>query len=109
MLVRKVRFNYSEDFATVIPGYTPATDYFGQANDFSRPGWDFVAGFQPGNEWFDRAVADPNDPWITKSFFLNQESIRNYTQNYDARLTICLLYTSPSPRDATLSRMPSSA
>ena len=23
--------------------------------------------------------------------------------------TICLLYTSPSPRDATLSRMPSSA
>ena len=24
-------------------------------------------------------------------------------------LTVCLLYTSPSPRDATLSRMPSSA
>ena len=27
----------------------------------------------------------------------------------DAERTICLLYTSPSPRDATLSRMPSSA
>ena len=26
-----------------------------------------------------------------------------------AKDTICLLYTSPSPRDATLSRMPSSA
>ena len=26
-----------------------------------------------------------------------------------ARANICLLYTSPSPRDATLSRMPSSA
>ena len=26
-----------------------------------------------------------------------------------ARLGVCLLYTSPSPRDATLSRMPSSA
>ena len=25
------------------------------------------------------------------------------------RLSLCLLYTSPSPRDATLSRMPSSA
>ena len=25
------------------------------------------------------------------------------------RLSFCLLYTSPSPRDATLSRMPSSA
>ena len=27
----------------------------------------------------------------------------------NARLNDCLLYTSPSPRDATLSRMPSSA
>ena len=27
----------------------------------------------------------------------------------DGSVTICLLYTSPSPRDATLSRMPSSA
>ena len=26
-----------------------------------------------------------------------------------SKLIICLLYTSPSPRDATLSRMPSSA
>ena len=29
--------------------------------------------------------------------------------NGDAILQACLLYTSPSPRDATLSRMPSSA
>ena len=28
---------------------------------------------------------------------------------YEAHVTHCLLYTSPSPRDATLSRMPSSA
>ena len=27
----------------------------------------------------------------------------------DSRVRTCLLYTSPSPRDATLSRMPSSA
>ena len=29
--------------------------------------------------------------------------------SYDAELSICLLYTSPSPRDGLLSRMPSSA
>ena len=29
--------------------------------------------------------------------------------NHNSMLLICLLYTSPSPRDATLSRMPSSA
>ena len=28
---------------------------------------------------------------------------------YPRNISICLLYTSPSPRDATLSRMPSSA
>ena len=29
--------------------------------------------------------------------------------NYDETATVCLLYTSPSPRDRTRSRMPSSA
>ena len=29
--------------------------------------------------------------------------------NYNSSLSICLLYTSPSPRDGLLSRMPSSA
>ena len=29
--------------------------------------------------------------------------------DFDALPELCLLYTSPSPRDATLSRMPSSA
>ena len=38
-------------------------------------------------------------------------SIFNYdlTSNDNEQLKGCLLYTSPSPRDATLSRMPSSA
>ena len=32
-----------------------------------------------------------------------------YDVEVDGKLYSCLLYTSPSPRDATLSRMPSSA
>ena len=35
-------------------------------------------------------------------------AIRDYLINQEI-YDICLLYTSPSPRDATLSRMPSSA
>ena len=35
--------------------------------------------------------------------------VRNYGRDYEAYVYACLLYTSPSPRDATLSRMPSSA
>ena len=41
------------------------------------------------------------------SDLLYHEIFRNYSRN--RRLGFCLLYTSPSPRDATLSRMPSSA
>ena len=32
-----------------------------------------------------------------------------YVVDFLPKIKICLLYTSPSPRDATLSRMPSSA
>ena len=35
--------------------------------------------------------------------------VRGAINDIDTLVTICLLYTSPSPRDATLSRMPSSA
>ena len=44
-----------------------------------------------------RGVTDHIEPNV--SFLLNDEEL----------YTTCLLYTSPSPRDATLSRMPSSA
>ena len=38
-----------------------------------------------------------------------QIKIQDYLVKRNGKLGICLLYTSPSPRDATLSRMPSSA
>ena len=45
-----------------------------------------------------------------KIFDLNFPDDLKVSGNNDTRiLWICLLYTSPSPRDATLSRMPSSA
>mgnify|MGYP003315053291 CR=1 FL=1 len=37
------------------------------------------------------------------------EALRDWVANVNDTFYICLLYTSPSPRDATLSRMPSSA
>ena len=38
----------------------------------------------------------------------NDKDIKSIV-NYGTIVKLCLLYTSPSPRDATLSRMPSSA
>ena len=40
---------------------------------------------------------------------LDSKGSEFYQQMYDERLSACLLYTSPSPRDQRGSRMPSSA
>ena len=45
---------------------------------------------------------DLSKSFLTKKTLPNQVSIQE-------GFNVCLLYTSPSPRDATLSRMPSSA
>ena len=46
--------------------------------------------------------------WEMKLVDRNVREVTDEEWNW-AELVICLLYTSPSPRDATLSRMPSSA
>ena len=54
---------------------------------------------------------EPNlDPNLTieETIFASDNTTLKAIQFYEQAL-LCLLYTSPSPRDATLSRMPSSA
>ena len=60
---------------------------------------------------FNEEFARKTIPFIQPDFFEQRtdkilfEEIVSFITKYDS----CLLYTSPSPRDATLSRMPSSA
>ena len=42
-------------------------------------------------------------------FLVMDESDMNQAKGLESTVPICLLYTSPSPRDGLLSRMPSSA
>ena len=48
-----------------------------------------------------------NDKKSTANYRVQETDIIQLFKDYSGK--ICLLYTSPSPRDATLSRMPSSA
>lgn len=85
MLVRKARFTYSENFGTVVPGFTPDAHLMGLSQGFNAPGWAFVAGVQPNTEWLFNAAANG---WITQRPELNQQVTRNYTQNADIAVTI---------------------
>ena len=48
----------------------------------------------------------PNETWARRVSGVYGNELAN---QFPERAHACLLYTSPSPRDATLSRMPSSA
>ena len=71
--------------------------------------------------WEDQASFMDKPPWdkdkilkltVATDFDDNLKELQfsNHSlKKENSKLTVCLLYTSPSPRDATLSRMPSSA
>ena len=53
------------------------------------------------------------EPWLTVGndsiIVLDMNKVITITETHDEQYISCLLYTSPSPRDRTRSRMPSSA
>ena len=52
-----------------------------------------------------KQVVDKTVDWTAEAL----EDVEGTANRLKAQASNCLLYTSPSPRDATLSRMPSSA
>ena len=81
-------------------------DFHRQAQDFASSQnrtYNITDFYQPGTPRFDSLF---NDIVSRKN-----NSIENGTKFFDksALFHVCLLYTSPSPRDRTRSRMPSSA
>ncbi|MDX1666021.1 MAG: cell surface protein SprA, partial [Saprospiraceae bacterium] len=83
--IRRARFNYSENFATVIPGFMPVSSMMGMSQGFEAPGWDFVAGWQPrireleesaygtSQDWLAQAA---DKGWITGNVFLQREVVQ---------------------------------
>ena len=70
--------------------------------------------FQSGQDCYDFIIRQPEFEWEVHPELSVMNPITSQLQTFEivytpTGITICLLYTSPSPRDATLSRMPSSA
>ena len=74
---------------------------------FFEPSWPGTGPFQPSIRPFHRLLPDHVE--IASFPYRVSVWVGLFPLPSESPLTTCLLYTSPSPRDATLSRMPSSA
>ena len=91
-----------------LPGFGPIA-----ANFSVSPNEDCITTIDPTIQLLDFSNGATNGTWdfgdgTTASYVFGENLEHTYDEPGDYLLT-CLLYTSPSPRDATLSRMPSSA
>ena len=89
---------------TVAPGPTDRSVVTADGQTLQVPvGWELLP---PGDAGVTRRVKSRGPSWTVKE----KKGRRTFSRGVWApQDRICLLYTSPSPRDATLSRMPSSA
>ena len=79
-------------------------------NDGNEPEWDDIKRYH--NEEYGLSGLNPND-WFPNQMLENSDNPEglweDWQNNENGRDIICLLYTSPRPRDQRGSRMPSSA
>ena len=73
---------------------------------------DFIGAFVLAMKYFFRPKVTINYPFEKGPLsprFRGEHALRRYPSGEERCIACCLLYTSPSPRDRTRSRMPSSA
>ena len=104
-------YNQEEVYAAPSKPYAPKADTREkrQASGLSRP---FREGASWGGQW--RASSEPGGVYMEGKPLVARRRPAYLQGEQHARrsgyhVTTCLLYTSPSPRDGLLSRMPSSA
>lgn len=97
MILRKARFNYSENWGTVVPSFLPQSRLLGSSADLTAPGLDFIFGYQPkirsldpsqyytDQDWLHQAS---EKGWLSRSVWVNQEVIQTFTKEYDGRVTL---------------------
>ena len=128
----RMDLGYNHGFITIDTVYAPTVGNFYYHGDWRMAWGDSTYGQLNFPDAFDTSftfqmVAGGNHnialigdtTWVVQynnngSFYLDSLIVSNlkiiaWGDNQYGQCDVCLLYTSPSPRDATLSRMPSSA
>lgn len=79
--VKRVGGTYTEGGTTFLPGYTDSTTFFGQNWQSMAPGFDFIMGKQPDQNWLKELGKKGR---VTKDPMLNNL----FMQTYDQKLNI---------------------
>ncbi len=87
MSLRTIKFNYTENFSSVVPGFTPEPKFLGMNEAWSAPGIGYILGVQPTDQWLNSLVSG-SEQYITNTILLNQEVVRNRTQRIDASMDV---------------------
>ena len=84
LAIREVRFNYSQDLSTVIPGFLTTPKFLG--NNANSPGYDFAFGLQPDLNTYLPQLAE--DGHISKNPFLNQQVNQTDLRTLDGKIEL---------------------
>ena len=118
-IYRGIRYGENEaDFSYLGEDPTPYRKVYFKETNRTQDDWtDLISLTKALSQSSDETFESEVDRWIdlpqwirflaVEAFYVNKETALG--NGFGDDYYLCLLYTSPSPRDATLSRMPSSA
>ena len=90
MMVRRARFNYTETNSSFVPGINKQPEFLGLSSGFEAPGWRFVGGFSPDNDWLETNANpfNPEEGYFVNHDCVNQEFARTYSERWDAQVSL---------------------
>jgi cell surface protein SprA len=83
--LKRVSVQFTQNYGTTIPGYMNTPQYVGFTPGTGGPGWGFLAGQQPDDDWFRDAAASG---WISTATSLNQLVNQTYSENLSIKATV---------------------
>lgn len=87
--LRSVKFNYKEEFGTLIPGFMPESSLLGLSDGFTSPGWQFAAGLQPDlNKYSENNFLQNNKTWFNPSHAFNDQLTQSERQNINLKVAL---------------------
>jgi len=82
--VKNASFTYSETYGTMVPGYTPYSEFLGSDWGKSAPGAPFIFGYQDDDFPFRAA----RNGWLTTDTIMNSQYTKTFLNNFSGRMSI---------------------